>query len=261
MSNAATFEEDRREAAREGDELVVDLEGYEGPIDVLLTLAREQKVDLTKISILALADQYLAFIAAARRLRMEIAADYLVMAAWLAYLKSRLLLPAPPDPEEPSGEELAALLTHQLQRLEAMREAGARLMALPRLDRDVFARGAPEGLPRKLIPKYDATLLDLLRAYGQQRQRKENAVLHIVPAELYSMDDALERLRRVLGRMPEWRSLITFLPPGLGHGLVERSAIAATFAATLELVRTGKIELRQDRAFGPIMLRSAPGAI
>ena len=261
MSNAATFEEDRREAAREGDELVVDLEGYEGPIDVLLTLAREQKVDLTKISILALADQYLAFIAAARRLRMEIAADYLVMAAWLAYLKSRLLLPAPPDPEEPSGEELAALLTHQLQRLEAMRETGARLMALPRLDRDVFARGAPEGLPRKLIPKYDATLLDLLRAYGQQRQRKENAVLHIVPAELYSMDDALERLRRVLGRMPEWRSLITFLPPGLGHGLVERSAIAATFAATLELVRTGKIELRQDRAFGPIMLRSAPGAI
>lgn len=260
MSDAA-FEEDRREAAREGDELVVDLEGYEGPIDVLLTLAREQKVDLTKISILALADQYLAFIAAARRLRLEIAADYLVMAAWLAYLKSRLLLPAPPDPDEPSGEELAALLTHQLQRLEAMREAGTRLMALPRLDRDVFGRGAPEGLPRKLIPKYDATLLDLLRAYGQQRQRKENAVLRIMPAELYSMDDALERLRRVLGRMPEWRNLVTFLPPGLSHGLVERSAIAAIFAATLELARTGKLELRQDRAFGPIMLRSASGAI
>jgi segregation and condensation protein A len=260
MSDAA-FEEDGREAAREGDELVVDLEGYEGPIDVLLTLAREQKVDLTKISILALADQYLAFIARARHLKLEIAADYLVMAAWLAYLKSRLLLPAPPDPDEPSGEELAALLTHQLLRLEAMREAGARLMALPRLDRDVFGRGAPEGLPRRLIPKYDATLLDLLRAYGQQRQRKENAVLRIVPAELYSMDDALERLRRVLGRMPEWRNLVTFLPPGLSHGLVERSAIAATFAATLELARTGKIELRQDRAFGPIMLRSAPGVI
>ncbi len=261
MTETASFEEDRRGVAPEGAELVVDLEGYEGPIDVLLTLAREQKVDLTKISILALADQYLAFIAAARHLKLEIAADYLVMAAWLAYLKSRLLLPEPPGPEEPTGEELAALLTHQLQRLEAMREAGARLMALPRLDRDVFGRGAPEGLPRKLIPKYAATLLELLRAYGDQRQRKENAVLHIAPAELYSMDDALERLRRVLGRMPEWRSLVSFLPAGLAHGLIERSAIAATFAASLELARTGKIELRQDRAFGPLFLRSMPGAI
>jgi segregation and condensation protein A len=258
MSDATSFEEDRRDRVADGAELVVDLEGYEGPIDVLLTLAREQKVDLTKISILALADQYLAFIAAARHLKLEIAADYLVMAAWLAYLKSRLLLPEPPGPEEPSGEELAALLTHQLLRLEAMREAAARLMALPRLDRDVFARGSPEGLPRRLLPRYEATLLELLRAYGTQRQRKENTVLHIVPAELYSMDDALERLRRVLGRMPEWRSLLSFLPAGLAHGLIGRSAIAATFAATLELVRTGKLELRQDRAFGPILLRSAP---
>jgi segregation and condensation protein A len=260
MSDATAFEEEKRERAPGGDELVVDLEGYEGPIDVLLSLAREQKVDLTKISILALADQYLAFIAAARNLKLEIAADYLVMAAWLAYLKSRLLLPEPPGPEEPSGEELAALLTHQLLRLEAMREAGARLMAMPRLDRDVFARGAPEGLPRRLLPRYEATLLDLLRAYGQQRQRKEGAVLHIIPAELYSMDDALERLRRILGRMPEWRNLVAFLPAGL-HGLIERSAIAATFAATLELARTGKLELRQDRAFGPILLRSMPGTI
>jgi segregation and condensation protein A len=258
MTEAGAFEEDRHGSVPPGDELVVDLEGYEGPIDVLLTLAREQKVDLTKISILALADQYLAFIAAARRLKLEIAADYLVMAAWLAYLKSRLLLPEPPGPEEPTGEELAALLTHQLQRLEAMRNAGTRLMALPRLDRDVFGRGAPEGLPRKLIPKYEATLLDLLRAYGAQRQRKENTVLRIMPAELYSMDDALERLRRVLGRMPEWRSLVSFLPAGLAHGLIERSAIAATFAASLELARARKIELRQDRAFGTIYLRSMP---
>jgi segregation and condensation protein A len=259
MSGPAAFEEERRERVPDAAELVVDLEGYEGPIDVLLSLAREQKVDLTKISILALADQYLAFIAAARHLKLEIAADYLVMAAWLAYLKSRLLLPEPPGPEEPSGEELAALLTHQLLRLEAMREAGARLMAMPRLDRDVFGRGAPEGLPRKLIPHYEATLLELLRAYGDQRQRKENAVLRILPPELYSMDDALERLGRMLGRMPEWRNLVSFLPAGLAHGLIGRSAIAATFAASLELARAGRLELRQDRAFGPILLRSAPG--
>ena len=239
-------------------ELVVDLEGYEGPIDMLLTLAREQKVDLTKISILALADQYLVYIGAARRLRLEIAADYLVMAAWLAYLKSRLLLPEPAPADEPSGAELAAALTHQLQRLEAMQQAGARLMARPQLGRDVFARGAPEGLPRVLRPIYDATLYDLLKAYGDQRQRKEAAVLHIEPPELFSMDDALQRLSRLLGRMPEWRTLMSFLPPGLRGGIVERSALAATFAASLELVRAGKLQLRQDNAFGPIYLRSLP---
>jgi segregation and condensation protein A len=259
MNDPATFEEEVRPAAVEDGALVVDLEGYEGPIDILLSLAREQKVDLTKISILALADQYLAFIAAARRLRLEIAADYLVMAAWLAYLKSRLLLPEPPAPDEPSGEELAAALTHQLQRLEAMRAAAARLMARPRLGQDVFQRGAPEGLPRRLVPRYEATLFDLLRAYGQQRQRKENAVMHIAPPELYSMDDALDRLRRILGRAPEWRALLSFLPTGLRPGLIERSAIAATFAASLELARTGRLQLRQDSIFGPIFLRSPPG--
>jgi segregation and condensation protein A len=259
MSIEEPFEQERS-APPSNAELVVDLEGYEGPIDVLLTLAREQKVDLARISILALADQYLAFIAAARRLRLEVAADYLVMAAWLAYLKSRLLLPEPPGPEEPSGEELAAALTHQLQRLEAMREAGARLMARPQLGRDVFARGAPEGLPRLLRPRYEATLFELLRAYGEQRQRKESTVLRIPPVELYSMDDALERLGRMLGRAPDWRSLASFLPQGLGRGLVERSAIASMLAASLELTRTGKLELRQDRAFGPIFIRSAPGA-
>jgi segregation and condensation protein A len=239
-------------------ELVVDLEGYEGPIDMLLTLARDQKVDLTKISILQLADQYLAYIAEARRLRLEIAADYLVMAAWLAYLKSRLLLPEPAPADEPSGAELAAALTHQLQRLEAMQQAGARLMARPQLGRDVFGRGAPEGLPKVLRPVYDATLYDLLKAYGDQRQRKETAVLHIAAPELYSMDDALARLERVLGRMPEWRTLSSFLPPGLREPLVTRSAVAATFAATLELVRSGKLQLRQDTTFGPIFVRSPP---
>ncbi len=239
-------------------ELVVDLEGYEGPIDVLLTLAREQKVDLTRISILQLADQYLAFIAAARRLRLEIAADYLVMAAWLAYLKSRLLLPEPSPPDEPNGAELAAALAHRLRRLEAMQQAGARLMARPQLGRDVFARGAPEGLPRVLKPVYDATLYDLLKAYGDQRRRKEASVLHIEPPELYSMDDALQRLSRLLGRMPDWRTMMSFLPPGLRGGLVERSAVAATFAASLELERAGRLQLRQDSVFGPIYLRSPP---
>ena len=180
------------------------------------------------------------------------------MAAWLAYLKSRLLLPEPAPADEPSGADLAAALTHQLQRLEAMQQAGARLMARPQLGRDVFARGAPEGLPRVLRPIYDATLYDLLRSYGDQRQRKEAAVLHIEPPELYSMDDALQRLSRLLGRMPEWRMLMSFLPPGLRGGIVERSAVAATFAASLELVRAGKLQLRQDSAFGPIYLRSLP---
>ncbi|HUH83596.1 MAG TPA: ScpA family protein, partial [Stellaceae bacterium] len=211
---------------------------------------------LAKISILALADQYLAYISAARRLRLEIAAEYLVMAAWLAYLKSRLLLPEPAPLDEPSGADLAAALTHQLQRLEAMQQAGARLMARPQLGRDVFPRGAPEGLPRVLKPVYDVTLYELLRAYGDQRQRKEGAVLHIGAPELYSMDDALHRLERVLGRLPEWRMLMSFLPRGLRGGVIERSAVASTFAASLELVRSGKLELRQERAFGPIYIRS-----
>jgi len=258
MTEAEPFELDQPAREFESADLVVDLEGYEGPIDMLLALAREQKVDLTRISILRLADQYLAYITAARRLRLEVAADYLVMAAWLAYLKSRLLLPQPPAPDEPSGEEMAAALTHQLQRLEAMQEAGVRLMARPQLGRDVFARGAPEGLPRVTVPIWEATLYDLLKAYGDGRQRKEGAVLHIAPAELFSMDEALQRLGRILGHVPDWRSLMSFLPPHAGSGLVRRSAIAATLTASLELVRAGKLQLRQDAAFGPIFLRSLP---
>ena len=259
MTETEPFELARPIEPPETADLVVDLEGYEGPIDMLLTLAREQKVDLTHISILKLADQYLAYIAAARHLRLEIAADYLVMAAWLAYLKSRLLLPQPPAPDEPSGEEMAAALTHQLQRLEAMQQVGVRLMARPLLGRDVFPRGTPEGLPRVLVPVWDVTLYDVLKAYGEGRQRKEGAVLHIEAPELYSMDDALQRLSRILGRLPDWRSLMSFLPPHSGgDGLVWRSAIASTFSASLELVRAGKLQLRQDSAFGPIYLRSPP---
>jgi segregation and condensation protein A len=238
------------------EQLVLELDGYEGPIDLLLALAREQKVDLGKISILALADQYLAFIARQRTLRLEIAADYLVMAAWLAYLKSRLLLPQPPEDDEPSAAELAAALQRRLELLEAMQTAGRRLMARPRLGHDVFLRGAPEGLAVIAIPVYELGLYELLRAYGESRRRSTQTVLAIEPSIFFSMDDALKRLARFLGSVPDWRELTSFLPETAHGELLRRSALAATFAATLELARGGRIELRQDRTFGPIYLRS-----
>ncbi len=217
------------------DELVLDLDGFEGPIDALLTLARDQKVDLRKISILELADQYLAFIARARRLRLELAADYLVMAAWLAYLKSRLLLPEPPGDGEPSGAELAAALAFQLQRLEAMQQAGKRLLALPQFGIDFFARGEPE--PAKIIdvPVWDVTLFDLLKAYGTHPGRRKEGMLRIAPLNLFSMDDALKRIGDMLGQVLDWTVLRTFLPEGLDTPLQRRAAVAATFAASLEL--------------------------
>ncbi len=235
-------------------QLVLDLDGYEGPIDLLLALAREQKVDLGRISILALADQYLAFIARQRQLRLEIAADYLVMAAWLAYLKSRLLLPQPPDDDEPSAAALAAVLEHRLRLLEAMQTAGIRLMARPQLGHEVFLRGSPEGLAIVPVPVYDLSLYELLRAYGQSRRQAPR--LSIEPSAFQSMDDALKRLAPFVGHLADWRELTSFLPPEVRGELFRRSALAATFAATLELVRDGRIELRQDRAFGPIYLRS-----
>ena len=244
------------EREEESQQLVLELDGYEGPIDLLLALARAQKVDLGKISILALADQYLAFISRQRSLHLEIAADYLVMAAWLAYLKSRLLLPESPADDEPSGAELAAEIEHRLRLLEAMQSVGRRLMARPRTGQDVFLRGAPEGLAVIAVPVYDLSLYELLRAYGDGRRRANAAVLTVEPTEFYSMDDALKRLSRVLGRVPDWRDLTSFLPEELRGGIFLRSALAATFAATLELARSGRIELRQDRAFGPIYLRS-----
>jgi segregation and condensation protein A len=255
------FEEDGSEGGRDVEhgeteaQLVVDLEGFEGPLDVLLTLAREQKVDLTRLSILELANQYLAFIARARTLRLEIAADYLVMAAWLAYLKSRLLLPQPSE-EEPTAEQMAAALAFQLQRLEAMRQAGVRLMSRPRLGIDIFARGAPEGLRTVRARVFEVTLYDLLTAYGTQHRRQTGGTLHILPSEIYSMDDALQRLTRLLGGAPEWQSLVSFLPGDLKGGLVARSALAATFAASLELARSGRVRLRQNSPFGPIYVRT-----
>jgi segregation and condensation protein A len=238
------------------EQLVLDLDGYEGPIDLLLSLAREQKVDLAKISILALADQYLGFIAAQRPLRLEVAADYLVMAAWLAYLKSRLLLPQPREDDDPGVEEIAAALGHRLKLLEAMQTAGRRLMARDKLGQDFFLRGAPEGLATVPVPVWRLELYELLRAYGDGRRRRTAAILTIEPSAFYSMDDALIRFARFLGRVPDWRALVRFLPEEPRGDQLRRSALASTFAAALELARDGRIELRQDRAFGPIWLRS-----
>ena len=237
--------------------LVLDLDGYEGPIDLLLALARDQKVDLARISILQLADQYLAFIAEQRRLQLEVAADYLVMAAWLAYLKSRLLLPDPPDDDSaPTAAELAEALGHRLGILEAMQRAGATLMARPLLGRDVFARGAPDGLTMVDQPIFELSLYDLLKAYADSHRRQHGQVLTILPSAYQSLSDALEHLARFIGHVPDWRELVAFLPDELGGGALRKSALAATFAATLELAKAGQVELRQDRAFGPLFLRS-----
>ena len=245
------------EPAVSASQLVLNLDGFEGPIDVLLTLARDQKVDLTKISILDLAEQYLVFVNEARRLRLELAADYLVMAAWLAYLKSRLLLPADAEDEEPSGEEMAAALAFQLQRLEAIREAGEALFRRALLDRDVFGRGAPEGVRVVTRSIYETTLFELLQAYGAIQRRGKAEPLRIEQMELYTMDEALERLERALGALPDWSVLMSFLPEGL-KGLKRRSAIAATFLASLELARSGRMQLRQDGRFGTIYVRRNP---
>jgi segregation and condensation protein A len=241
---------------------VVDIDGYEGPLDVLLTLAREQKVDLKEISIVQLADQYLGFVAEARRTNLELAAEYLVMAAWLAYLKSRLLLPEPAGDEEPSGEAMAAALSFQLQRLEAMRDVGARLMARDRLGHDFFARGRPESLSGNRITVLRVDLFELLKAYGGHlRRREEVQPLRIQISELSSVEEALERLCRGLGSFPGWENLWRYLPPGTFEGLNQgrlaaRSALAATFAASLELVRRGGIKLRQGKPYGPIYVKA-----
>ncbi len=252
--DADGFQEDP--PRRPAGQLVLDLDGFEGPIDVLLALAREQKVDLARISILQLADQYLDFIRQAHGLRLELAADYLVMAAWLAYLKSRLLLPEPAGPDEPSGEEMAAMLAFQLRRLGAMREVAGRLMARPRLGRDRFPRGAPEGLATVNRPVYQANLFELLKAYADHRRRTSTASLEVEPSPLYGVEDALRWLTDLIGRMPDWEALTSFLPPDLRDGLVWRSAVASTFAASLELSKQGRLQLRQAAAFGPIYLRT-----
>jgi segregation and condensation protein A len=240
--------------------LIVDVEGFEGPLDLLLALARTQKVDLRRIAVLPLAEQYLAFVEQARALRIELAADYLVMAAWLAYLKSRLLLPPDPEAEGPSAEDMAAHLAFQLQRLEAMREAAARLMARDRLGHDVFARGLPEEVERRRTIRYDATLIDLLRAYARLRTRDEFRPWAFDRSDVYGLDEALERLRGQLMARLGWLPLEALLPDGWRRGGPRRrSATASTFLAGLELARQGRAELRQAEPFGLLELRGKGG--
>ena len=239
-----------------GDQLVVDVEGFEGPLDLLLALARTQKVDLAKISVLALAQQYLDFISEARRLRLEIAADYLVMAAWLAFLKSKLLLPAEPSEEgEPTGAELAALLAFRLKRLHAMREVSAQLMTRKRLGRDVFGRGDPEPIRITRQSVYDANVYDLLKAYSQQRQRTAVLSMQLKPRTVWSLNEAREELERLLGMNVDWAPLDQLIAEFLVEPELRKTALASSFTATLEMTREGALEIRQAKSFAPLFVR------
>ena len=240
---------------RETERLRLDLDGWEGPLDLLLTLARAQKVDLSKISILALVEQYLVFIADAKKLRLEIAADYLVMAAWLAYLKSCLLLPKDPS-VDPSPEELAMRLQLRLQRLHAMREAGARLIGRDRIGRDVFLRPAPEGLKVVRRAAWTTDLYDLISAYGILRARTEPSVHVIARRPVMTLDEAIQRLERMIGAKMDWTRLEAFLPETQDPEF-RRSALASSFVATLELARLGKVALQQEKSFAPLYVRAA----
>jgi segregation and condensation protein A len=248
------------ERAESEPALVVDVEGYEGPLDLLLALARQQKVDLAKISILALADQYLEFIEEARKIRLELAADYLVMAAWLAYLKSRLLLPEPPAAEGPSAEEMATALANRLRRLEAIREASNRLMNRPQLLRDIFPRGEPEEIAEIRRPKFTATLFDLLTAYAAQRQARVLTTVHLQKRTVWSLSEARASLERLVGlsESEDWGCLDDFLIGYVGDPSQRATVFASSFAAALELVREGKMELNQKQAFAPLYFRKRP---
>ncbi|MBL8882413.1 MAG: segregation/condensation protein A [Hyphomicrobium sp.] len=239
------------------DAFIVDVEGFEGPLDLLLALARTQKVDISKIAILPLVEQYLDFIAKAQSLKLEIAADYLVMAAWLAYLKSKLLIPREKeDPQTQSAEEMAQRLAFRLMRLEAMRTAAARLMTRKRLGRDVFVRGAPEAVRTVKETTWTAQVYDLLKAYAEQRRRTIK-VVHVVRArKVWSIKDARQRLERLVGATAgDWTQLDLFLEQYLPRGEEERTALASSFGATLEMAREGLVELRQDEPFAPIYMR------
>lgn len=242
------------------ESLIVDVDGFEGPLDLLLSLGRSQKVDLRQVSILQLARQYLAFVERAKVLRLELAADYLVMAAWLAFLKSRLLLPPDPTDEGPSGEELAAHLAFQLERLQAMRESAAKLMARDRLGRDFFARGITTDLSQVRKITYSATLLDLMQAYARLRTRDEFRPYALDREAVYTVEQALERLRGLIGYSGDWIDIASFLPEGWDIDPARRrSATASTFAATLELVKEGRAEIRQTEVFAPIKVRKREG--
>ncbi|HXN44118.1 MAG TPA: ScpA family protein [Xanthobacteraceae bacterium] len=262
MTPAEQFQVDPEIAVERGSEepaLIVDVEGFEGPLDLLLMLARQQKVDLAKISILALADQYLAFIEAARQVRLELAADYLVMAAWLAYLKSRLLLPESGDAAGPSAEELAAALALRLKRLEAIRGAAERLVARPQLERDVFRRGAPEPIVDVKRPEWTATLYDLLSAYAAQRQKRALARVRVPQRRVWSLAEARAALERLVGGSDDWSRLDEYLVAYVTEPGLRTTVYASSFAATLEMVREGLVEIHQHAAFAPIYLRKRIG--
>lgn len=239
--------------------LIVDVDGYEGPLDLLLTLARTQKVDLRKVSVLGLAEQYLLFVEKARHLRIELAADYLVMAAWLAFLKSRLLLPPEPGEQGPSGEDLAAHLAFQLERLQAMRDSAAKLMGRDQMGRDFFARGIPEQVSRVRRVTYTATLLDLMQAYARIRTKDEFRPFVMDRDAVMTMEEALERMRGLIGYAGEWTDFMSYLPEGweIDPGR-RRSATAANFAASLQLAKEGQLEIRQGESFAPIQIRKKP---
>ena len=239
--------------------LVVDVEGFEGPLDLLLALARTQKVDLAKISVLALAEQYLAYIEAARKLRLELAADYLVMAAWLAYLKSRLLLPEINPVEGQSAEDMALALAHRLKRLEAFRNLAAQLMDRPQLDRDVFGRGAPEQIAEIKEPEYTATLYDLLTAYPTQRQQTTLARVRFKKRSVWSLAEARAALERLIGETEDWTRIDEYLIKYLVEPSMAATVFASSFASMLELVREGEAEIHQKQAFAPLFMRKRVG--
>ncbi len=266
----AVFEEDQPRnhsvlpEAGDVDSLLLNIDGYEGPIDVLLEMARNQKVDLREISILQLVRQYLAFIERAKTMRLELAAEYLVMAAWLAYLKSRLLIPKDKEDEaEISGDQMAEALQFQLRRLEAMREAGQNLLKRPQLGVDIFARGMPEGLRTKFETHWQVSLFDLLKAYGDIKRRQEYQNYELPTFNILSMEDAANNLAKMLGNLPRsgphsvWTTLESFIPEGIKDPLLVRSTVASTFTAGLEMAKQGKLEIRQDGAFRTIYLRTA----
>jgi segregation and condensation protein A len=243
----------------EADRLTLDLDGWEGPLDLLLTLARAQKVDLAKISILALVEQYLAFIADAKRLKLEIAADYLVMAAWLAYLKSRLLLPGAAEEPGPSAEDMALALAHRLRRLEAFRSVAAQLMGRPQYDRDVFGRGAPEPIEEVKNAEWSATLYDLLTAYTVQRQHSALARVRFAKRTAWSLAEARAALERLIGQTSDWTRIDEYLINYLIEPSMTATVVASSFASALELVREGEAEIHQKQAFSPLYMRKRVG--
>jgi len=264
MNAEQEFETGLTERASDEPSLMVDVEGFEGPLDLLLTLARQQKVDLAKISILALADQYLAFIEEARKMRLELAADYLVMAAWLAYLKSRLLLPEQHPAEGLSAEEMANALALRLRRLEAIRKFAEQLMNRPQLGRDVFERGQPEPIAEIKHPQWSATLYDLLSAYASRRQIQSRSVVRVPKRTVWSIAEAREALERLVGQGMDWSPLDQYLLAYLTDPATTATVLASSFAAALEMIREGRLEAHQQGAFSPLYLRkkrNADGAL